>query len=143
MAAGFGLAAAGMGILSQLSARSDYLGGVLPAEILLGLGIASVMMPASSLATSRVTPRIAGIASAALNSAQQVGASLGTAVLNTLAASATAAFIASSPVSTRSEGLVHGYAAAAFWATLLLVLGAAVALAIPNDSPTARRIDDQ
>jgi hypothetical protein len=80
MVPGFLAAALGMAILSQLQPASGYLSGVLPAEILLGLGIACVMVPASSLATSRVDSRDAGVASAALNSAQQIGASLGIAV---------------------------------------------------------------
>jgi predicted MFS family arabinose efflux permease len=131
MVTGFLLAACGMALLTRLQAGSDYPTGVLPAEILLGLGIASVMVPASQLATSRVDRRTAGIASATLNSAQQVGASLGTTVLNTVAATATAAFLASSSAATSAEGLVHGYAAAAFWGALVLLVGAAVALSLP------------
>jgi hypothetical protein len=119
-----------MAVLTRLQSGSDYATGVLPAEILLGLGIASVMVPASQLATARVDRRTAGIASATLNSAQQVGASLGTTVLNTVAATATAAFLASSSTATSAEGLVHGYAAAALWGALVLVVGAVVALAM-------------
>jgi EmrB/QacA subfamily drug resistance transporter len=129
MTPGFLLAAGGMAVLTQLHATSDYLSGVLPAEVLLGLGIASIMMPASSLATSRVEPRLAGIASATLNSAQQIGASIGIAVLNTVAASATAAVLSTS---TRTEALVHGYATAALCATALLLFGAAVAFFLPK-----------
>ena len=132
MASGFVLAAIGMAILTQLQASSGYFTAVLPAEVLLGLGTASVMMPASSLATGRVAPRLAGVASATLNSAQQVGASLGTAVLNTVAASATMAYLATSSNASRAEGLVHGYAAAAIWAALVLAIGAAVASTIPG-----------
>ncbi len=108
MVTGFVLAACGMAVLGRLQAGSSYATGVLPAEILLGLGVASVMMPASQLATSRVGQRTAGIASATLNAALQVGASLGTTLLNTLAATATAAFLASSLSATPADGLVHG-----------------------------------
>jgi predicted MFS family arabinose efflux permease len=134
MGSGFSLAAAGMAILTQLSSTSTYFVDILPAEILIGVGIASVMMPASSLATSRVDPRAAGIASATLNSAQQIGASLGTAVLNTLAAAATLAV--SSNIS-RTDALVHGYAVASVFAVLVLLIGAAVALAIPSNPTEA------
>jgi MFS family permease len=120
IAPGFVLAALGMGVLTQLQPDSTYLSGVLPAEILLGLGVASVMMPASILATSRVDPRIVGVASAVLNSAQQVGASLGTAILNSVAALATAAVIGGS----RADALVHGYATAALLAAVFLAIGA-------------------
>lgn len=142
MAPGFVLAAGGMGVLAQLHADSAYWSGILPAEILLGLGIASVMMPASNLATSGVEPRAAGIASAALNSAQQLGASLGTAILNTLAAAATAVYVASTTSAVRTEALVHGYATAALWAALILLIGAVVALFIPHDS-VSRRLEYQ
>lgn len=123
IAPGFVLAALGMGVLTQLRPDSTYLTGVLPAEILLGLGVASVMMPASSLATSRVDQRVAGVASAVLNSAQQIGASLGTAILNSVAAAVTAAVIAL----PRAEAQVQGAAAAATVAAAFLLLGAAAA----------------
>ncbi len=132
MVPGFLVAGVGMSILTQLQLGSSYLTGILPAEILLGLGIACVMVPASSLATSRVDFRDAGIASAALNSAQQIGASLGIAVLNTLAASTTAAYLITNTAATRADALVHGYAIAAVWGVLLLLAGAAVALSIPR-----------
>jgi hypothetical protein len=94
------------------------------------------MVPSASLATSGVGPRDAGIASATLNTAQQVGASLGTAVLNTLAASVTAAFLAANPSATRPDGLVHGYATAALCGAVLLLAGAGVAASL--DSPPKR-----
>jgi EmrB/QacA subfamily drug resistance transporter len=136
MVPGFLLAAGGMGMLTRLQADSGYVSLVLPAEVLLGLGIACVMVPSASLATSGVGPRDAGIASATLNTAQQVGASLGTAVLNTLAASVTAAFLAANPSATRPDGLVHGYATAAICGAVLLLAGAGVAASL--DSPPKR-----
>ena len=132
MVPGFLVAAVGMAILTQLQPGSSYLTGILPAEILLGFGIACVMVPASSLATSRVDFRDAGIASAALNSAQQIGASLGIAALNTLATSTTVAYLIANTAATRADALVHGYAVAAVWGALLLLAGAAVALFIPQ-----------
>ena len=134
MVPGFLIAAAGMGMLTQLHPGSTYLTSVLPAEVLLGLGISSVMMPASSLATAHVQPRLAGMAAATLNSAQQIGASLGIAILNTVAASATLAYLTTQSGVSRGDGLVYGYSAAASWATVLLVTGAAVALTLPGRS---------
>jgi EmrB/QacA subfamily drug resistance transporter len=130
MVPGFFLAALGMAILTRLQADSDFVLNILPAEILLGLGIACVMVPSASLATSGIARRDAGIASAALNSAQQVGASLGTAVLNTIAASATVAMLSAS--APRAEALVHGYATSAGLGALVLLAGAAVAASIPK-----------
>jgi predicted MFS family arabinose efflux permease len=140
MAPGFLVAAAGMAILTQLQVSTGYVNGILPAELLLGLGIGCVMVPASSLATAGVDPREAGVASATLNTAQQVGASVGTALLNTLATSATGAYLASQPrgLVAVSQGLVHGYAVAAAWGTAILVLGAVLAMVmISAGRPTA------
>jgi len=116
------VAAAGMALLTQLQVNSGYLTLVLPAEILLGLGISSMMVPAFSLATRVADPRESGVASATVNAAQQIGASLGIAVLNTVAAGATAAFIG-----PRAAALVHGFSVATAWGALVLVLAAALA----------------
>src|SRR5438876_10559434 len=89
MAPGAVAAVAGMALLTKLNVDSGYLTLVLPAEVLLGLGISCVMVPTFSTATQRVDPREAGIASTTLNTANQVGGSLVTAVLNTIAPSAT------------------------------------------------------
>lgn len=123
---GFVLGTAGMVWLSQLHVQSSYVIGILPAELLLGFGTACVMVSAARQATSGVNVRDAGIASAALNSAQQIGASLGTAILNSVAATVTAAFLVADASAARTDALVHGYAAAALCGALLLVAGAAV-----------------
>jgi predicted MFS family arabinose efflux permease len=125
MAPGALVAAAGMALLIFLQVDSGYATHVLPAEILLGLGVACVMVPAFSTATQGVDHREAGIASATVNTAQQIGGSLGVAVLNTVAAGATAGFLGS-----RAEGLVHGYSAAAGWGTAILLLAALAAAAL-------------
>jgi EmrB/QacA subfamily drug resistance transporter len=135
------VAAAGMAMLTQLQADSAYLTLVLPAEILLGLGTACVMVPAFSIGTLGVDRREAGAAAATVNTAQQIGGSLGTALLNTIAATATAGYLAShSSAADVILGLVHGYQVAAVWATAGLVLGALVALALINAGrpPAAR-----
>ena len=126
MAPGALTAAAGMLILTQIQVGSAYLTHVLPAEILLGIGIACVMAPAFNVGTHGVDPRQAGVAAATVNAATQIGASLGTALLNAIAASATAAYLAGTPSSTGllNQALVHGYAVATAWAAGVLVLGA-------------------
>lgn len=141
MAPGALVAAAGMAVLTQLQVNNGYLSHVLPAEILLGLGIACVMVPAFSTGTQGVEPREAGIASAVVNTAQQVGGSLGTALLNTIAASATAGYLASHSLDliVRAQALVHGYSVATEWGTAILVLGAVVAATmITVGKPSAR-----
>jgi EmrB/QacA subfamily drug resistance transporter len=124
---GAAVAAAGVALLTQLHVDSAYWTLVLPAEILLGMGLSTAMAPAFSVATRNVDPREAGIASAGVNASVQVGASLGTAVLNTIAASATAAF-----VGPRAAALVHGFAAATGWGAGIMLAGAVVALVLLN-----------
>jgi EmrB/QacA subfamily drug resistance transporter len=140
MAPGALVAAAGMGLLTLVQADGGYLSHVLPAELLLGVGIACVMVPAFSTATQRVDPREAGAASAIVNTAGQVGGSVGTALLNTLAAGATAAYLAShGGTAVRSLGLVHGYAVAAGWGAAILALaGLAAAVLIDAGRPAPR-----
>jgi hypothetical protein len=108
VAPGLLLAAAGLGWLARMDAGSSYASGVLPAQILFGLGMGVVMAPAMSYATHEVNLRDAGVASAMANTAQQIGGSIGVALLNTLATSATAQYMATRPRSALNEGLVRG-----------------------------------
>src|SRR5438105_15513787 len=109
MAPGALVAAAGMLVLTQIPVNGAYVSYVLPAEILIGIGVACVMAPAFNIGTLGVDPRQAGVAAAAVNAATQVGASLGTALLNTIAASATAAYLVgrSAHVEVVRAALVH------------------------------------
>lgn len=135
------VAAAGMLVLTQLQVSGGYLTHVLPAEILLGIGIACVMVPAFSTGTLGIDQRQAGAAAATVNTAQQVGGSLGTALLNTIATSATAAYLSSHGRSALSlvSALVHGYATATAWGSAILVLGAVLALAMITAGRPSRR----
>ena len=136
MAPGALVAAAGLVLLTQLHAGSSFVSVVLPAELLLGLGLSTAMVPAFSVATHGVDPREAGVASATVNAAQQVGASLGVAVLNTIAASATAAYLG-----PRTEAVLHGFAQATGWGAAIMVLSAVVAALLvraPRPSRQAR-----
>lgn len=86
--AGAVIAAAGLAMLTRLGLSSGYATGVLPWLVVIGLGIGLVMPIAVSLATSGIAPQDAGAGSAAVNTMQQIGGAIGTALLNTLAASA-------------------------------------------------------
>jgi predicted MFS family arabinose efflux permease len=144
MAPGALTAAAGMLILTQIQVNSGYVTHVLPAEILLGIGIACVMAPAFNVGTRGVDPRQAGVAAATVNAATQIGASLGTALLNTIAATATATYLAGLRPSAAviNQALVHGYAIATASAAGLLVLGAiATAVLINAGRPAPHRIE--
>ena len=133
MVPGLLLGATGMAILTQLQPGAAYTTYALPAEILLGLGMGAVFVPAFSTATTGVDQREAGVASAVANTAQQMGASLGTALLNTVAATATAAYLGAHAVGAGARsgeairaGLVHGYATASGWAMAILVVAAII-----------------
>lgn len=120
---GLVVCAAGLALLSTLDASSGYLTSILPGEVLAGAGIGCVVTPSVAAATSRVDPRRIGIASAVANVAMQAGASVGTAVLNTVAVHGTGG-------STGAEALVRGYTAAAAWSAGLLLLAAVIVSAL-------------
>ncbi|MFD0403653.1 MFS transporter, partial [Kitasatospora sp. NPDC127121] len=95
MAPGFLVASIGMLLLSNIGLDTSYPMLILPGLVLMGLGMGTAFMPAMSLATHGVQPRDAGVASAMVNTSQQVGGAIGTALLNTIAASATTSWLAS------------------------------------------------
>ncbi|MER5961964.1 MFS transporter [Streptomyces sp. NPDC002057] len=141
MAPGFLTAGLGMLLLTQLEIGTSYAGLILPAQLLLGLGMGTAFMPAMSLATLGVDPRDAGVASAMVNTSQQVGGAIGTALLNTIAASATTAYLtdnaagATTPAAQKLlqlQGMVEGYTAAIWWAVGILVASAAIAFVLIN-----------
>ncbi|HKC28347.1 MAG TPA: DHA2 family efflux MFS transporter permease subunit, partial [Jatrophihabitans sp.] len=76
----------GLAYLSRLNVHSSYVGGVLPALILMGLAMGMVMAPSMNTATAGVQPQDSGVAAALVSTMQQVGGSIGTAVLSTIAA---------------------------------------------------------
>jgi EmrB/QacA subfamily drug resistance transporter len=133
MVAGPVIAAIGMFWLHFIDLDTSFWGHLMPAQLLLGLGLGFTFVPLSSLALVGVPEHDAGAASAALNATQQVGASLGTAMLNTIATSAITAYVAShlpkTPQGAKQVGLlaqVHGYAAAFTWSGAAILLAAVV-----------------
>ncbi|MEV6106720.1 MFS transporter [Streptomyces sp. NPDC051940] len=130
------LAAAGTGWLTRIEASTSYAAGVLPAELLVGVGMGLVMAPAMNYATHGVRDEEAGIASATVNTSQQIGGSIGTAVLNTVATSAAADFLAGRRPTPElvNDALVDGFAAAYGVASVVLV-GAAVVIAVLMNTP--------
>jgi MFS family permease len=116
------VAAVGMVLLAQLDAESSYLTGVLPGLVVMSLGLGCVMGLAMGNATFGVDPADAGVAGAAVNTMQQVGGSLGTALLSALAVSATADTLAGAP--RTPELVARGYTTAFWCSAALLVVGA-------------------
>jgi EmrB/QacA subfamily drug resistance transporter len=139
MGGGFLVAAAGMVLLAGLEVGSSYAWTVLPALVLLGLGMGTTFTPATSLPTLGIEPRDAGVASAMINTSQQVGGAIGTALLNTIAASATTSYVndhiagaATKPQRqlVQLQGVVHGYVNAIWFAVGLLVIATLIVLTL-------------
>jgi len=124
------LAALGMLWLTQIGETSSYVSEVLPAELAISLGMAAVFVPASSTALVGVASHDAGIASAVLNTSQQVGGSLGLALLNTFYASAVTGYIADNPTGTPGAAFVHGYHVAFIWAAVFLAVALVISIAL-------------
>jgi hypothetical protein len=129
------LSAAGAALLTQLTPASGYAGLVLPAELLLGTGLGLSVMPLFATATREAGPADPG---AAANMAQQVGASVGTAVLNTIAATATAAYLTAHHglPGAAAAAVSHGYAVASIWAAATFGLAALTGAALITARPT-------
>jgi predicted MFS family arabinose efflux permease len=129
-----GLLTGAVGLLwfTRLGVDSSYLAHVLPPEVLVSFGMGLSFVPMSSTALIGVDPKDAGVASALVNTTQQVGSSLGTALLNTIAASAAAAFLASRShtAETARAAVVHGYTTAFTVSAVLLLLAAAASLGL-------------
>ncbi|QJS99854.1 MFS transporter [Streptomyces asoensis] len=138
MGPGILLAALGMLLLTRLTADSSYWSHVLPSEIMLGLGMGIASMAGISQATSGVRPQDAGVAGAMVNTSQQVGGSIGTALLNTIAAGATTGWLAAhavagaTPASAAQQAAVHGYTVAYAWSAGVMALAALIAFVLVN-----------
>jgi len=111
MVTGFTAATLGMLWLTRIGAHTSFAAHVLPAEILISLGMGLAFVPMSSTALFGVPSHDAGVASATLNTTQQIGGSLGTALLNTVFASTTAAYLATrvGTPAVREAAQIHGY----------------------------------
>ncbi|HEY4279937.1 MAG TPA: MFS transporter [Conexibacter sp.] len=121
---GMGLAAIGMAYLAQLDTSSTYAPDILPALLVMGVGLGLVFAPAMATATFGVAPHDAGVASALVNTMQQVGGSVGTALLSTLSASAVGSYVATHGAQSASAAAVHGYTVAFWWAAGIFAVGA-------------------
>src|SRR3954453_20635171 len=138
MVPGLASAAIGMLLLTRIGQDTPYWTHVLPALVLLSVGLANVFIPASSLALFGVEPHDAGVASAVLNTSQQIGGSLGTALLNTLFAGAVTSYFAenlTNPAQARQLApfaFLHGYHVAFFWGAMLLLAAFVVAALMIN-----------
>jgi EmrB/QacA subfamily drug resistance transporter len=116
------LAALGMVLLTRIGVDTAYASHVLPSLVLIGLGFGLVVAPSFATATLGVPRHDSGVASAMVNTSQQVGGSIGTALLSTLAVSATTDYVITH--GPGAQAAVEGYVTAFWWAAAIFAVGA-------------------
>jgi MFS family permease len=135
-------AVAMLAFFAQLTPSSSYVGHVLPGLIIIGIGMPCIFAPSFATATVGVARYEAGVASAMVNTCQQVGGAVGTAVLSTIFANAASSYASSharSPGRTASA-VVHGYTTAFYGAAILFAIGFLVAaLVLPGGIQTQQQ----
>jgi hypothetical protein len=148
VAPGMLLAAGGLAWLTRIGVHSSYPSDVLPSLLVAGAGIGFVVSTSINTATAAAEPSDAGVASALANTGQQVGGSIGTSLLNSVAASATAAYLTASSLHATAGGRagqaptelaqVHGYTTAFWWAAGIFAGGAVTAGLLFRSRPPRR-----
>jgi EmrB/QacA subfamily drug resistance transporter len=144
--------AAGMLLLTGIGLHSSYATAILPALLVIGAGLGLVFAPSFSLGTLGMAPHDAGVASATINVAQQIGGSIGTALLNTIATSAAAAYIAAHVTSGAptaaliGQGAVHSYhvaftVGAAVFVAAAVVVGPLLRRGVPDLAANEKMAD--
>jgi EmrB/QacA subfamily drug resistance transporter len=135
------LGAGGTAYLAQLTVTSSYLGGVLPPLIIMGLGFGLIFAAAVNSATSGVPVQDSGVASALVNTMQQVGGSIGISVLSTITASATTSYLIAHHTGPQAQAAAatHGYTLAFAISAALLGLGAILAILM---LPSQNRLEE-
>jgi EmrB/QacA subfamily drug resistance transporter len=132
MVTGLVFGTAGLFLLSSLGTQSSYMSIVLPAELIISLGMGMAFVSLSSTALIGVDPEDAGVASALVNSTQQTGGSMGAALINTIATSATATYLVThghSPAALEA-GSIHGYTTAFTFSGIVLAVAAVTTFAL-------------
>jgi EmrB/QacA subfamily drug resistance transporter len=151
---GMALGTGAMVILAQLTVTSSYVTHVLPALLIAGVAMGLVFATSMNTATARVKAEYAGSASATVNVTQQVGGSIGTALLSTVAIAATISFLPrgftlpSNPTPAQSllyeTGQVHGYTTAFWWAAGMFAVGTLIAgLVLPSGRPVLAKAEPE
>lgn len=146
-AGGFALALVGMLLLTMMTPETVYLTQILPAMMFISIGMGLIFVPLSAVSLFAIGNHDAGVASAVLNTSQQIGGSIGIAFLNTVATSATTAFIVSNNLQGPTpEALVAGFTRGFAWGAAILALAGILWVVLvtmtkkdmaANDSPTA------
>jgi predicted MFS family arabinose efflux permease len=142
------LAASGAMVwLAQLGPHTAYAAGVLGPLILVGTGLGMVIAPAINTGTFGVAPQDAGVASATVTVGQQLGASIGTSLLNTIFAAAVTTYLTAHLAAARligrqaliGQALVHGYDTAFWWTAGIFAGGAVIGGTLLRRGPLVRK----
>jgi predicted MFS family arabinose efflux permease len=144
------LAAIGLALLTRIGVHSGYTSHVLPSLIIIGFGFGLVFAPVFNSGTFGVAPRDSGVASATINTGQQLGGSVGTSLLNTIFASSVATYIAAHAGAAATGGkaagkhvaalaAIHGYTTAFWVSAAILAAGAVLALLLFRNGPLVER----
>ncbi len=147
------MSATALALLTRIGLHSNYASAVLPSLVLLGVGLGSVFAPVINTATFGVPPQDAGVASATVNTGQQLGGSIGTSLLNSIFATATAAYVAAhiGPAtlvhgrpSPQLIGLaaIHGYTTGFWWSAAIFAGGAIVGGTLMRWGPLTRQVTE-
>jgi MFS family permease len=128
MVTGMLLGAAGLVLFAQIGVDSSFVSLILPAEIVTSIGLGLSLVALTSTALRGVDPADAGVGGALVNTTQQIGSSLGIAVMNTIAATATVSYIKDNGEARQAEGLVHGFTVSFLVAAAILVVTALIVL---------------
>lgn len=125
---GMVFAAVGLVWLTTIDVDSSYVSQVMPQLILCGLGMGLIIAPSMNVATAGVAELDAGVASAMVNTSQQVGGSIGTALLSTLATNAATDFVAGKQPTPQllAEAAIKSYTTAFLWSAVIFAVGAVV-----------------
>ena len=144
---GFVLAVTGLLLLIKMTPSSTYVADILPSLMLLSLGMGLIFVPLSAVSLFAIGNHDAGVASAVLNTSQQIGGSVGVAFLNTVAASATTAYIVANHLQMPTpDALVAGFTRGFAWAAGILAFAGLLWVVLvtmsrkdmaANDSPMA------
>src|SRR5207237_3454214 len=121
------ISAAGMLYLTRIGGHAAYGADILPSLLAVGVGLGLIFPTAINNGTLGVDPEDAGVASAAVNTMQQIGGSAGIALLSTIAAGATSAYVSTHGPAAVAQAAVHGYAVAFGWSAAFFAGGAILA----------------
>jgi EmrB/QacA subfamily drug resistance transporter len=149
IAIGAALGLVGLMLFSRITLESTFVGTVLPAELIMAFGMGFIFMSTTNLALVGISNDDAGVASAVVNTTQQIGGSLGTALLSTVAFTAVTSYIneraagltdPNGILALVAAGSVHGYGVAFRWAAGMFALAIVIALVVikakKSDVPT-------